>query len=378
MKTILIMGGYGNFGKRISEELCTIPNIKLIISGRNLAKANSLVEVLSSKANANLKAIALDIFEKDFQSKLKEMSVDIVVHTCGPFQGQDYSVALACIHAGAHYIDLADGRDFVCGITSLDILARKRNLLVVSGASSVPGLSSTVIDHFQKDFSNIDSIDIAIAPGNKAERGEATVRAILSYTGHPFKIFTRGQWTNVYGWIDPEIIDIGGIVGRRWLANVDVPDLALFPERYKVKNRVSFKAGLELSFLHLGMVTMAYISKIGLVKNWAVMTKFIVKISNLFIRLGTDKGGMQVNINGLSLSGKTKEIVWDLYADNGVGPYIPTISTIILVKKLILGDIQHVGALPCLGLYPLEEFETYIQEMDIETRVTINEEELNG
>jgi len=378
MKTILILGGYGNFGKRISESLCTIPNIRLLISGRNLSKANRLIDILREHACSDLKAAVLDIYDKDFDAKLKDLSVDIVVHTCGPFQGQDYLVALACIRVGAHYIDLADGREFVCGIACLDQLAKEKKLLIVSGASSVPGLSSTVVDHFQEQFVSIDSIDIAIAPGNKAERGEATVRAILSYTGLPFSVFTGGQWKSVFGWMDPERIDIGGIVGKRWLANVDVPDLALFPERYKVKDRVSFKAGLELSFLHLCMVIMAFLCKIGLVKNWAAMTKLIVKMSNWFIHFGTDQGGMQVKINGLSLAGKAKEIIWDLYADKGVGPYIPTISTIILVKKLIDDDIQQVSALPCMGLHQLQEFETYIQEMDIETKITINEEELNG
>lgn len=378
MKTILILGGYGNFGKRISESLSDIPNINLIISGRRLSKANSLVEVLSSKANANLKALELDIFEDNLQAKFEKLSVDIIVHTCGPFQGQDYFVARASINAGAHYIDLADGRDFVVGIEKLDRLAKDKGRLVVSGASSVPGLSSTVIDYFVKQFAVIDSIDIAIAPGNKAERGEATVRAILSYTGHPFSVYTCGQWKNVFGWMDTERIDIGGIVGKRWLANVDVPDLVLFPERYQVKNRVSFKAGLELSFLHLGMVAMAYLSKIGLVKSWASMTKLIIKMSNLFIHLGTDQGGMQVKLSGLSQSGKNKQVIWDLYADKGIGPYIPTISTIILVKKLVAEDIQQVGALPCLGLYGLEEFENYIEKMDIETRVTIKENEING
>ena len=378
MKTILILGGYGNFGKRISESLCTIPDINLFISGRSLTKANRLTDILRVDARADIKAVVLDIYDKDIDVKLKILSVDIVVHTCGPFQGQDYSVAMACIRAGAHYIDLADGRDFVCGIASLDKLAKEKNLLIVSGASSVPGLSSTVIDFFDKQFESIDLIDIAIAPGNKAERGEATVRAILSYTGHPFKVFTGGQWKNVFGWMDPETVDFGGIVGKRRLANVDVPDLSLFPERYKVKHRVSFKAGLELTFLHLGLVTMAFLCKMGLVKNWAVMTKLIVKMSNWFIRFGTDQGGMQVKINGQSLVGKAKEIVWDLHADNGVGPYIPTIPTIILVKKLIENDIPQLGALPCLGLYHLDEFESYIQEMDIETKITINEEALNG
>jgi saccharopine dehydrogenase-like NADP-dependent oxidoreductase len=39
--------------------------------------------------------------------------VDSVIHTAGPFQGQDYAVARSAIAAGANYIDLADGRDLL-------------------------------------------------------------------------------------------------------------------------------------------------------------------------------------------------------------------------------------------------------------------------
>ncbi len=98
----------------------------------------------------------------------------------------DYRVPEACIDIGAHYIDLADDRRFVCDITQLDIKANNNHVLAVSGASSVPGLSSVILDHYYPEFSQIYTIDISIAPGNKAERGEATIRGILSYTGHPF------------------------------------------------------------------------------------------------------------------------------------------------------------------------------------------------
>jgi uncharacterized membrane protein len=40
---------------------------------------------------------------------------------------------------------LADGRQFVAGISSLDALAAAAGLTVISGASSVPALSSAVI-----------------------------------------------------------------------------------------------------------------------------------------------------------------------------------------------------------------------------------------
>lgn len=380
IKTILILGGYGNFGKRISESLAKQPNICLLIAGRNIEKANQLCDKLSAENCATqIKPVALDIFSKDFSQQLKILNPFLVIHTSGPFQGQDYRVPQACIDAGAHYIDLADDRRFVCDIAKLHEQAQAKNLFIVSGASSVPGLSSTVIDYYTKEFSRIDSIDIAIAPGNRAERGEATVKAILSYTGHAIKIFENGAWANKYGWMSPRKIDFGNTVGKRLLANVDVPDLELFPARYAPVKTVNFQAGLELSFLHWTMVGMAWLAKKGIVKNWSPLVKPIVATSNWFITLGSDVGGMMIKLNGLDANGTPKEILWRLTAERGVGPYIPTLSAIILAQQLIADKPFTAGATACLGLYSLADFDAHAKTWGIYHQTFINNiETLNG
>ncbi|GHB74770.1 saccharopine dehydrogenase [Psychrosphaera saromensis] len=358
VRRVLILGGYGNFGKRIAENLSEVKDITIIIAGRNRNKAKKLCQALSlNGANAVLESAVIDIYQATFVDELKSLSPDLVIHTGGPFQGQNYHVPQACISIGSHYIDLADDRRFVCDITSLNDAAKNKDLLVVSGASSVPGLSSTVIDSFIGEFSSLSEIDFAIAPGNKAERGEATVKGILSYTGHPFSAFHNGEWINQYGWMSPRKLNFGSGLGKRWLANIDIPDLELFPERYKPVNTVKFQAGLELPLLHFGMVFMAALAKVGLIKDWSKFTKPIFKSSELFKRLGTDKGAMQINLSGLDDTNQVKHIKWTLNANDNIGPYIPTISTIIIAKKLITGSIQTRGATPCLGLYTLEEFD---------------------
>lgn len=358
VRRVLILGGYGNFGKRIAESLSSLEGITVLIAGRHALKSQQLCQKLASKgANGALEAVVIDINSPQFVNELKALSPDLVIHTGGPFQGQDYRVPEACIVVGSHYIDLADDRRFVCDIASLNEQALKRNVLVISGASSVPGLSSTVIDSFIDQFSSLDEIDFAIAPGNQSERGEATVRGVLSYTGHPFPVFAKGKWINQYGWMSPRRLWFGDVIGKRWLANVDIPDLELFPKRYKPVNTVNFQAGLELPFLHLGMVFMALLAKIGLIKDWSVLTTQIFKSSEIFKCLGTDIGGMQINLSGLDTNQKPKHIKWVLCAENGVGPYIPALSAIIIAKKLIAGSIDTTGAAPCLGMYTLEEFD---------------------
>jgi saccharopine dehydrogenase-like NADP-dependent oxidoreductase len=380
MKKVVILGGYGNFGKRIVENLAGIRDVTILIAGRNLSKSSALVEELKANSQARLEPLVIDIFAKDFKEELSEISPYLVIHTSGPFQGQDYRVPKACIECGAHYIDLADDRRFVCDIGELDQQAKDKGVLIVSGASSVPGLSSSVVEHYQNQFSVIESIDLAIAPGNKAERGLATVEAILSYTGQPLNVFREGRWQDVYGWMDSKVNDFGGFVGKRHLANVDVPDLELFPSRYGVTQQVSFQAGLELPLLHKTMVGMAYLAKIGLVKNWAPLSKAIVSTSNIFLPFGCDKGAMEVLICDKSNDGNAKKVKWILYAPKGNGPYIPTLSTIILARKLLNRDKQssqqETGAKPCVGIFELSEFDTYFDALGIHYEEQLFSEEV--
>ncbi|WP_239995677.1 saccharopine dehydrogenase NADP-binding domain-containing protein [Nitrincola tibetensis] len=208
-KRVVILGGYGNFGKRIAESLSVLSGIKIIIAGRSIHKAQDMCQKLSLLGvDASLESAFIDIHTPEFIQTLRALSPDLVIHTGGPFQGQDYRVASACIGLGSHYIDLADDRRFVCDITSLHDQACAQNVLIVSGASSVPGLSSVVVDCFAQQFSTLEEIDFAIAPGNQAERGEATVNGILSYTGHPFLVLNKGKWINEYAdksvWFRPK------------------------------------------------------------------------------------------------------------------------------------------------------------------------------
>ncbi|ARU59538.1 saccharopine dehydrogenase [Oleiphilus messinensis] len=194
-RNILILGGYGNFGKRIVESLLDFTAVKLIIAGRSLEKASNLCRVCARQDPAALlEPAVLDINDVLFEEQLRKLNPFLIIHTGGPFQGQDYRVPQACINIGCHYIDLADDRRFVCDIGRLNTAAKEKGVLVVTGASFVPGLSATVVDHYVSKFQTLETIDYAIAPGNKAERGEATVRAILSYTGHPFQVFRSNSW----------------------------------------------------------------------------------------------------------------------------------------------------------------------------------------
>src|SRR5262249_16415157 len=144
--------------------------------------------------------ISVDAHRPDLRDRLATLGVQLVIHTAGPFQGQAYDVPRAAIGAGCHYVDLADGRRFVAGIGVLDAEARGRGVSVLSGASSVPALSSAVVARYAPRFRELTSIRIGISSGARTP-GLATVRGIFGYAGKPFTHLENGESKTAYGWL---------------------------------------------------------------------------------------------------------------------------------------------------------------------------------
>lgn len=104
MKT-LVLGGYGNFGACICRALARDADIELIVGGRDLGRATAFAQSLGGTA----RGVRIDVQSTDLAQSFREAGAELVIHTAGPFQNQDYRVPHATAAAGAHYIDLADG-----------------------------------------------------------------------------------------------------------------------------------------------------------------------------------------------------------------------------------------------------------------------------
>jgi len=235
---------------------------------------------------------------------------------------------------------------------------------LVTGASTVPALTCAVIDYFLAKFKQLDSICYGISPGNKTERGKATVSSILSYTGKTFPTLIDGKPEKVYGWQNLRRVDFGSPIGKRWMSNCEIPDLDLLPRQYPSLKSVRFQAGLEVSVLHLGLWFLSIFSRIGLVKNWNRYTQLLVSTSEWFSNFGSDCGGMLIELTGIGANNQTKIIQWQLVAEEGDGPNVPTIAAELVIDKISKGRFEK-GAMPCIGLFELEEFMTIASRWNI-------------
>ena len=344
--TILVLGGAGNFGRRIAAALHA-RGLPVIIAGRDEAKAAAFAATLPGA-----RSVVCDVTQR-LDGVLATERPAVVVNTCGPFQGSDYRVAQSCIQQGCHMVDLADGRAFVTGITTLDAAAKAANVAVISGASTVPGLSSAVLEAQRQHFRSIDSLTYGISPGQKAERGLATTQAILGYVGKKLAPIT-GHERPVYGW-QGLYRQAYPTLGARWMANCDIPDLDLLPQHYGLR-RITFSAGMELGALHLGLYALSWLVRLGLPLDLPRHAKALLYASNIMNRFGCDIGGMHMILSGTGLDGRPLTRRWFIIARQGHGPHIPTIPAILLAERLSRGTFMLRGAMPCVGLVTLADY----------------------
>ena len=363
MTRIVIVGGYGAFGARAAQRLAREPGLEIVIAGRSAEKAAAHAGTLARTAKARVAHAGLDATTAS-PDAIRALGARVVINASGPFQTQDYGLARACIGAACHYVDLADARAFVTGITDLDGEAKAAGVAVISGASSVPGLSSAVVREYANAFGRLDAVEIGISPGNSFDPGVATAASILSQVGKPHTERRHGRDTTVYGWQGLFRHRFPGI-GARWMSHVSVPDLDLLPARYPGLETVRFSAGLEVAAYHLGLWSLSWLVRAGLIGNLGGLAAPLMRAKGPLRVLGSDRGGMFVTMRGHSSKGTAKELSWHLVARSGHGPYVPTIASVILAKRLATGMGPPPGAQPCLGLFALSQFEAEVADLDI-------------
>jgi hypothetical protein len=363
-RTVLVVVGGGAFGGRLVEGLTVTTDFDVVIAGRDLARAEAQAAVFGER----VRAMRLDTATVT-EEELAGAGAFVVVDAAGPFQGAEYRLARAAIAAGMHYLDLADARDFVAGFGALDAEARLAGVVALTGASSTPALSHAVLDRLTAGWRRIDTVEIAISPGNRnSPRGLSVIRAILSYAGQKVRVFADGAWTERRGWGWPVRRTMPGL-GKRWLSLCETPDLDLVPARFAPREAALFRAGLELGVMHLGLCAAGLLVQVGLLPSLTPFARPFRWIAERLKGFGGDCGGMLVEAVGIDAAGRPVRSAWSLVAEDGGGPAVPTLPALAAVGALADGRLTEPGARPCAGVLELGDIEREFARHRITTEI---------
>ncbi|MFF7710021.1 saccharopine dehydrogenase NADP-binding domain-containing protein [Pseudomonas sp. NPDC007930] len=346
---VWVIGAYGNFGRIVCRHLSREPGIELTLAGRNAARLEALAAALGGQPQR----WCGDAHSPAFAEALREQRAQLVIHTGGPFQGQAYTVAEHCLAAGAHYCDLADCRTFVNGIGVLDAQAQAAGVALLSGCSSVPTLSSALIDEHRARFARIEHIEHGISSSAKMP-GLSTVQGVLAYAGQPILQRRGGQPQPVPGWQGLVLRRLPGL-GWRLLANVDVPDMDLFGPRYGARS-LSFKAGPGLMAGALANWLLAAARRLRLVDDPTPWAARLHRLGLRCERFGDGLSAMYIDCRGHGQQGQPLRLRLQLTASHDKGPEIPSCAAVALARKLAAGYRPAAGARPCVGELSVAEY----------------------
>jgi len=357
-KTIAIVGGAGVFGSRLAH-LLVRDGHRVVIVGRDPDKTTKAAEALGATA------VVIDI--QATPHALFAHAPDIVIDAAGPFHaygaaGRDrYALPRACIAHHTPYLDLCDDAGFATGMGALDAEARAAGCWVLSGASSVPGLSSSVVAALAEGLDSIALIDTAIVPGNRAPRGGAVVASILEQMGRPLTLWRGGQWRTGRTWQEARPIQLDAHT-RRTARTIAVPDTTLFPAHFGARS-VVFRAGMELGVLNAALTAIAGSRRLV---RWAITParlRALQRIAACTERWGSDRGGMRVDVVGHK-AGYPIQRSWTLLAEAGEGPFVPAATARALVRH---AHAIPPGARPCLHALPLATIEAAMADLAVAT-----------
>ncbi|WP_299609613.1 saccharopine dehydrogenase NADP-binding domain-containing protein [uncultured Tateyamaria sp.] len=361
---ILIIGGTGVFGKRLVRHLSRQPDLVLYVSSRSAAQAAAFTKTLPLP-QAELRPVKLDT-RVNLQEQLDHIRPRIVVDCSGPFQGAGYGTAHAVLEAGAHFIDLADARDYLAGFAdALDATARRNGVCALTGASSTPTLSTCVARHLTDGWQRVDTIDIAITPGGKSEVGRSVIEAILSYAGTDVPLWANGKLSKTTGWQNAKTIDVPGL-GHRRVAAVETFDAEYLGPRLNVQSRVSFSAGLESGIEQRGIEALAALRKRGIIGALDALIPLLLKARHITRIPTSSSGGMLVDICGLDADGVMTQTRWSMVARQDHGPNIPILPAAAAIRKLLSGPAKP-GADFAHAELSLADIQDEMQGYDIKT-----------
>lgn len=364
---VLLLGGYGVFGGRLAELVADMPELELLICGRDLGRAERFCNAWQGRARVT--PVQLD--RAGIAEALALYRPDLVVDASGPFQayGSDpWLVVRACIAARVDYMDFADAAGFVFDVARFEAEAQAAGVFVLSGVSSFPVLTAAVLRHLSAGIS-LTSVEGGIAPSPYAGIGLNVMRAVVGYAGEPVRLTQGGVQTSAPGLTESRRYTVA-VPGRMPLRNlrfslVDVPDLQVLPPEYPGLQEIWIGAGPVPEILHRILNLLAKLRVWLRLPSLVPFAPLFYRVLNL-MKFGEHRGGMYVEVTG-TRDGQKLTRSWHLLAEGDDGPYIPSMAIEALIRRLAAGRRPAPGARAATHELELEDYDRLFEGRTIHT-----------
>lgn len=191
---VLVMGGYGEVGRRVSEGLASAGGIRVVVAGRREEKAVRFASDLSAAAGGvGVEARRIDVADQQrFEAAIQD--IDVVVMCV---DAPDEHAAHTALRSGKGYVDISADDGLLAAIEALDdeaVAAGGRALLSVGLA---PGLTNLLGAEAMRDAGETSEVALWVELGMGDVHGEAAIGWMLDHLDTRFQVRGPQGWREV-------------------------------------------------------------------------------------------------------------------------------------------------------------------------------------
>lgn len=347
---ILIIGGYGAVGSVLSTELAGEYKEQVIIAGRNVEKAKTLIfdeGLPASPATVDIQKRRYDHI--DFSQ----------VHTvisCVEIQGSTF-ILEKCLEYNANLVEVGTSYEQYERFFSYEQPIQKAEITLIPSVGLMPGISNVFAYNALSHFDHIQRVYSYLMLGLGDAHGLDAVRWMLAYANKDIHLKNQPNNTVKKSFSEPHTVRFLHETKNRTCYLFDFADQHTIPSTtgaQRAETRLCFDSRLITKSLDV-------LKRLGLLNNAQDWDPKKAKQLVDLLPFGSAKLALQTHIYG-SKNKREGQIIHTAYGQNEAE--VTAFVTAAIVKKIISGEVQQ-GIVPVEKSIKLAELEAYLQTKNV-------------
>jgi hypothetical protein len=247
-RRFLILGGYGSTGLPIAKLLLSYTDDTIVLSGRNLEKANQAAAKLNAEYGEK-RARGMVADASDLQSLQKAFNnVDLVVVASSTSEYAE-TVARCALEAGVDTIDVQYSTTKLQILQSMAREIERAGLCFITDGGFHPGLPAAMVRCVADQFDSLESANIGSVikiDWGSLDLSPATMEEFIGeFMNFQTLHFKDGRWQKMsaLAMMIPRFMDFGEVFGRQYCIPMFLEEMRTLPEEYPSIRETGFFVG---------------------------------------------------------------------------------------------------------------------------------------
>ena len=195
----VIIGGTGRIGTAVASHLLSISdgNVQVVLAGRDEGKGGAaLDEILSEATKGSVEFVMCDFRDSNDLKALLDGAA-AVVHTAGPYAGEEPLVLKAAIDCKVPvYVDLSDPIDYLDAAKAIgQAAAGASETIALCAAGAFPGLSNVLAMECADQLNEpVKDVDFSYFTAGLGGSGEVNLYITNEGFGEPVPVYRNGEY----------------------------------------------------------------------------------------------------------------------------------------------------------------------------------------